>query len=194
MQHIEFGSEYLVAVSAQPPAIVTIRTLTTADLDRVVVINEANVPDVGPADRDHLRFLVEESELALVAELADTVEDISVVAGFCLVLGPDSTYQSVNYRWFMDRYDDAFYLDRVAFDATYQGMGLGTQLYAGVDRRIAERRADGAAIDRLTLEVNVEPPNHQSLAFHSRRGFVEVGRQPTPYGITVSLQEKRYSE
>jgi uncharacterized protein len=43
---------------------------------------------------------------------------------------PDSAYDSVNYRWFTERYDDFMYLDRVAFDAEAQGRGLGTLLYA----------------------------------------------------------------
>ncbi len=45
---------------------------------------------------------------------------------------------------------------------------------------------DGA--DHLALEVNVDPPNEVSLAFHAGLGFTEVGRQDTPYGIRVSMQ------
>ena len=78
------------------------------------------------------------------------------------------------------------YLDRVAFDAAAQGRGLGTLLYAEVDRLMTPREAN-----HLALEVNVDPPNEPSLAFHARRGFVEVGRQDTPYGIRVSMQMRR---
>ena len=167
-----------------------IRPLTESDLGRILEINEANVPNVGSVDLDRLAFLVEESELALVAEV-DRATGTTVV-GFCLVLGRGSNYESVNYRWFMDRFDDAWYLDRVAFDADAQGTGLGTAMYGHVDREIEARRSAGAHVDRLTLEVNVVPPNEQSLAFHARRGFLEIGRQLTPYGIEVSLLEKRY--
>jgi predicted GNAT superfamily acetyltransferase len=158
-----------------------IREMTAADLARVLAINEGNVPEVGSIDMAQLEFLVEEAELALVVQ-----PDEQEIAGFCLVLGQHSTYQSVNYRWFMDRYDDAWYLDRVAFDTEYRGRGLGTMLYDHVHEQVSA--APGIA--RWTLEVNVDPPNEPSLGFHAARGFVEVGRQHTPYGITVSLMSR----
>ncbi len=42
---------------------------------------------------------------------------------------------------------------------------------------------------RMTLEVNVDPPNLGSLAFHERRGYVEVGRLGDP-GHVVGLMAK----
>jgi uncharacterized protein len=157
-----------------------IRALEPSDLERVLVINEANVPEVSTLDLGRLQALVDDSAFSLVVDVD------GVVAGFCLVLGPGSTYASVNYRWFMDRFTDAMYLDRVAFSSEFQGRGFGTALYDDVHRRVAS--IDGMA--RWTLEVNLDPPNTASLAFHAARGFREVGQQHTPYGITVSLMER----
>jgi predicted GNAT superfamily acetyltransferase len=40
----------------------------------------------------------------------------------------------------------------------------------------------------VTCEVNLDPPNPRSLAFHERLGFREVGRQATKGGaFTVVL-------
>ena len=155
-----------------------IRSIEPADLDRILEINQANVPDVGSVDAERLSYLVAESPIAL-AVVAD-----GDIVGFCLVMPPDCAYDSVNYRWFTERYDDFMYLDRVAFAVDAQGRGLGTLLYAEVDRLMVDR--GGAS--RLALEVNVDPPNEPSLAFHARRGFAEVGQQDTPYGIRVSMQ------
>jgi hypothetical protein len=83
----------------------------------------------------------------------------------------------------MDRYETSYYLDRVAFDAAAQGQGLGSALYAEVDRRL---RDIGTG---LTLEVNIDPPNEPSLAFHRKHGFIEVGRQMSK-GIEVSMMHK----
>ena len=155
-----------------------VRPVVADDLPRLLEINEANVPAVGSVDADRLSFIVAESPIALAVEFGDDV------AGFCLVLGSESAYDSVNYRWFTERYDRFMYLDRVAVDAKARGQGLGTLLYAEVDRLMRER----ADAEHLALEVNVDPPNEGSLRFHARLGFVEVGQQDTPYGIRVSMQ------
>jgi predicted GNAT superfamily acetyltransferase len=160
------------------PAAATIRPISPGDLPRILEINEANVPEVGSVDAARLEFILGESPIALAAERGDDV------VGFCLVLGSTSAYDSVNYRWFTERYDRFMYLDRVAFDATARGQGLGTALYAEVERRMQEHRD----VDHLALEVNADPPNEGSLRFHARLGFVEVGQQDTPYGIRVSMQ------
>ena len=163
---------------------VEIRPVDDADLDRILEINAANVPEVGAVDRDRLTFLVDESEIALVVVVHDA--DAIEIAGFCLVLGPESSYDSANYRWFMERHPDAMYLDRVAFDARHQGLGFGRALYAEVERRMADEFPSASA---LTLEVNVDPPNEPSLHFHERLGFVEVGRRHS-HGIEVSLMRR----
>lgn len=164
------------------------------DLARVLDINEANVPEVGPVDLDRLGFIVDESAIALVV-LDEVVTDEVVthdtgdgdqgttIVGFCLVLAPGSAYDSTNYTWFMDRYDDAYYLDRVAFDSAAQGRGLGSALYEEVGRRLAVLGVG------LTLEVNVDPPNEPSLVFHAKHGFIEVGRQVSK-GIEVSMMAR----
>ena len=162
-------------VPAEPD--VVIRSIEPVDLDRILQINQANVPEVGSIDADRMAYLVGESPVAPAVAVG------GVIVGFCLVMPPDIAYDSVNYRWFTERYDDFMYLDRVAFDAAAQGRGLGTLLYAEVDRRMVEQ-GDASS---LALEVNVDPPNEPSLVFHARRGFVEVGQQDTPYGIRVSM-------
>jgi predicted GNAT superfamily acetyltransferase len=160
----------------------TVRFLGPADLDRVLAINEGGVPAVGALDVPKLAHLVDQSTIALAATVDDTEE---MVAGFCLVLAPGADYASVNYRWFSERYDDFVYLDRVAIAPEFQGRGLGRALYDEVERRTAAKW--------FTLEVNLQPRNEASLAFHDRLGFVEVGQQDTDYGFLVSLMAKPLS-
>jgi predicted GNAT superfamily acetyltransferase len=166
-------------MSGARPDEVVVRPLVAADLDRILEINQANTPEVGSVERERMAFIVGESPIALGAELDGRV------VGFCLVLGDSSRYDSVNYRWFTDRYDGFMYLDRVAVDEAHRGRGIGRTLYAAVDRLMVEAPT-GA--DHLALEVNVDPPNEPSLRFHARLGFTEVGQQDTPYGIRVSMQ------
>ena len=159
------------------------RTIEATDLDRVLAINAANVPEVGDVNAGELEFLVGESAIALVAEHGHAL------VGFCVILPPGSTYTSVNYRWFMERHPDSLYLDRVAFDASAQGRGWGRAMYAEVARRMRDEFTDTTG---LTLEVNIDPPNDPSLRFHAKQGFVEVGRQMS-HGIEVSLMHRPVS-
>lgn len=166
--------------------------MTTDDLPDVLRINQANVPEVGDLDLERLRTIVDEAAIALVVEQfgepsdeRDPGQDDGIV-GFCIVLGPGASYDSVNYLWFMEHHPDSMYLDRVAFDSRAQGRGLGSQLYGRVDEIM---RSTHPAAPALTLEVNVDPPNEPSLAFHAKHGFVEVGRQMS-HGIEVSLMRR----
>jgi len=141
----------------------TIRPLTPADAPVVLAINEASVHHLAPLDhREYLRFL----DVAAQAWGAEVDGDL---VGFVFVLDPGVDYASPNYAWFSERYGDFAYLDRVAIDARARRQGVGTAIYDAVEARAAERGVP------LLLEVNVEPPNEASLAFHAARGFVEVG-------------------
>ena len=53
-------------------------------------------------------------------------------------------------------------------DERSRGRGLGTQVYDALETR-------AAPYGRLALEVNTDPPNEVSLAFHTSRGFEVVG-------------------
>ncbi|MEP6299649.1 MAG: GNAT family N-acetyltransferase [Ilumatobacter sp.] len=161
-----------------------LRDLTDTDLDRVLEINQANVPAVGSATRSPLAHLVAQSAIALVSETDG--DSTSGISGFCIVFAAGADYDSINYRWFMEHHSTTMYLDRVAFDERFHGRGLGTEMYAEVDRRIRARHPDATG---LTLEVNIDPPNEPSLAFHAALGFTEVGRQMSK-GIEVSLMHR----
>ncbi len=158
-----------------------IRTYTPTDLAAIHAINEAAVPAVGTEQIDDLADIAAESVIALVVEIEGQI------AGFCFVLAPGADYDSINYLWFSDRYDDFVYLDRVAISPDFQRRGIGRALYTEVERRSAERCPPATA---FTLEVNLRPRNDTSLEFHAQLGFVEVGQQETEYGTLVSLMAK----
>ena len=93
---------------------------------------------------------------------------------------------SDNYRWHAQRFDDDFYyLDRIVIAEEMRRRGLAGFVYDAMED-VARR------FGRMTLEVNVDPPNHGSLAFHQQRGYVEVGRLGEP-GHVVGLMAKELS-
>lgn len=151
---------------------VEIRPLVSGDLARVHAINQGEVPAVGAESVERLAHIFDQSLVAFAA-----VED-GTVGGFCLVLPPDADYDSANFAWFRERYDDFVYLDRVAFAPEFQRRGGGRAMY---DRVIAAARRERPSATVLALEVNLIPRNEPSLAFHAGLGFVEVGvRTPAP--------------
>ena len=139
-------------------------------------LNQRSTPHVGEVDAARLRTIVEEATLALVAR------DGGQLAGFVLVLGPGAAYDSPNYRWFAQRYDDFRYVDRIAVEPDRHRDGLGSRLYRAV---FDHARDSGSPV--VTCEVNLEPPNPVSQQFHASLGFREVGRQEN-YGGEVVVQ------
>jgi predicted GNAT superfamily acetyltransferase len=154
-----------------------LRPLTEADVPSVLHLNATHVELLSPLDEDRLWRLVGWSERA------DVITADGQVAGFVLTFGPGSAYDSENYRWFAERYGSGFlYLDRIVVDDRFRRRGLASTVYDLVEAR-------AGAAGRLALEVNVDPPNEPSLAFHRARGFVEVGTLG-PEGHRVGLMVK----
>jgi uncharacterized protein len=150
------------------------------DLSEVLELNERWVPHVGTVTREALE------ELVARASLAVAVRRPAGLAGFVIVLAPGADYASPNYRFFQARLDGGAptfrYVDRIAVAPWAQGTGVGRLLYEAV---VDHARAAGAG--EVTCEVNLQPPNPDSQAFHAALGFVEVGRQWT-YGGTTEVQ------
>jgi uncharacterized protein len=155
----------------------SLRPITEADVPAVLTLNDRFVEYLSPLDAERLLWLVG------VADRADVVEVDEQVAGFVVTVAPGSDYDSDNYRWHASRYGDSFYyLDRIVIAEEMRRRGLARFVYDAM-----EDLARG--FGRMTLEVNVDPPNAGSLAFHAARGYVEVGRLGDP-GHVVALMAK----
>ncbi|MCB0953892.1 MAG: GNAT family N-acetyltransferase [Microthrixaceae bacterium] len=159
--------------------------LADADLDAVLELNQHWVPHVGSLERGALAALVDQSELA-VGVWRDGIEGgsaaPSALDGFVIVMGPGADYRSPNYRFFSERHELFTYVDRIAVAPAAQGRGVGRLLY---DLVVGHAARQGSPF--VCAEVNLEPPNPDSLAFHHSMGFVDAGTQWT-YDDTVQVQ------
>ncbi|MBB4305361.1 hypothetical protein GGD81_004437 [Rhodobium orientis] len=92
-------------------------------------------------------------------------------SSFLIAFDERADYENPNFSWFADRFPRFVYVDRIVVSAGQKGQGLGRQMYAELFRR-------AHAADRIVIgcEVNLEPPNPGSDAFHATLGFEEVGR------------------
>ncbi len=146
-------------------------------LTQVLALNRAEEQATSPLDAAALAALV------AAADLAVTWADAGQAEAFILGFRPGATYASPNYRWFCDRLDDFLYIDRVVVAAAARGRGLARGLY-----RLAAASAGDAA---LVCEVNLDPPNPGSDAFHAALGFAEMGRGSPAAGKTVRYLVRR---
>lgn len=157
-----------------------LRHIQPADHASVLALNAANVEALAPMDEARLL------ELDRLADRFDVIDVDGGFGGFVVTFGPGASYDSENYRWFAERHDRNFYyLDRIVLADEHRRRGLGSFVYDEIEH-VARRYG------RLALEVNLVPRNEISLAFHDRRGYVEVGRLGDA-GHLVSLKEKKLS-
>jgi hypothetical protein len=155
-----------------------LRPARPEDFSAVLALNEESVQFLSPLSQGRLEQLDAE------AELHSVIESDGAVCAFLLAFREGADYDSVNYRWFQQRYPRFLYVDRVVVSRRMQGRGAGAALYRHVFAHAAE-----TSVPVVTCEYDVDPPNEASERFHGRFGFSEVGRQWVAGGSkAVSLQ------
>jgi predicted GNAT superfamily acetyltransferase len=140
-----------------------LRPITVADHAAVVELNERNVELLAPLDEVRL------AELVAVADDACVIDVDGAFAGFVITFAAGSSYDGENFAWFTERYDDFCYLDRVVIHEDHRRRGLASKVYDELESSC------GRPV--FALEVNLDPPNVASLAFHHARGYREVGQR-----------------
>ena len=109
---------------------------------------------------------------------------------FLMAFDQDARYDSPNFLWFRERFDRFVYVDRIVVAGHARGRSLGRLLYSelfGCARQ--------AGHERIVCEVNLDPPNPASMAFHASLGFAEIGSGSVANGgKTVSYLERKLGE
>ncbi|WP_409029159.1 GNAT family N-acetyltransferase [Gracilimonas sediminicola] len=155
-----------------------IRHAKKEDLPAVLTMNNNAVPHVTSEEISDMEYYLQEASPFLIIEEEDEP------MGFMIVLQKGLDYESLNYKFFCKNYDDFDYVDRIVISEKFRGRKLGTALY----RYLAENSEQ----KYITCEVNLEPPNPNSLGFHKALGFNNVADQETEGGKKkVALMVKR---
>ncbi len=119
-----------------------------------------------------LSFLTPEKAAYLVAQ-AFMAARVGEADALLLAFDQDAAYDNPNFRWFKDRFPRFVYVDRVVVAPAARGRGLARALY----RALFDR---AGAYDRVVCEINLDPPNPASDAFHAALGFEPVGTAVLP--------------
>ena len=95
-----------------------------------------------------------------------------------IALDQNAPYDNPNFNWFSQHYDSFVYIDRIIVADDARGQGLARGLYEDLFTRARQ-----AGHDRVVCEINLDPPNLASNAFHGTMGFVTVGQAVIRNGI-----------
>lgn len=155
-----------------------IADLDTPDGSALLALNNAHAVELSWLEPARLAHLVAQAFLARRVGVADAL---------LLTFDQNADYDSPNFLWFRARYPTFVYVDRVVVADSARGRGLAKALY---DDLFAAAKAAGH--ERIVCEVNSDPPNPASDAFHAALGFVPVGTAEIHGGKkTVTYLERR---
>ncbi len=154
-----------------------IRAISDGDVETVLGLNAEAVWALSPLDADGLARHRTEASHLMVCEVDDAV------AAFAIAYTPKAAYDSLNYAWHTERFDDFLYLDRIAVSGDFRRRGIATALYDRLE-------ATAVPHHRMVCEVNSTPPNEESLAFHDARGYRRIGFLTQPDGHETVMMEK----
>ena len=144
------------------------RSVDAADMLRdealgkaLLALNNAHAQELSWLEAKRLEYLIGEAFLA---------RRIGRLDAFLLAFDQDARYDSPNFLWFRQRYPRFVYVDRIVVASSARGRGHARALYDDLFEL-----AVAAGHTRVVCEVNTQPPNPGSDAFHAALGFVEVG-------------------
>lgn len=156
-----------------------VREAGVSDEAFILALNAACVPMVGEMTPGHYRRMLGWAWRVLVADVRDTP------VAFMILIRPGAAYPSDNYRWFEEAFSRHLYIDRIAVTQEARRSGAGRALYARAAELAIETKEE-----RLTAEVNEDPPNPDSMAFHRRMGFHPLATRLSGSGKTVVMLER----
>jgi predicted GNAT superfamily acetyltransferase len=142
----------------------SIRDAAHVDFPAIVALNLESERFVSPMSAQRLE------QLHAWAAYHRVMDIDGRVAAFLLGVREGSGYDSPNYRWFAQRYERFFYIDRVIVTEANRGRGYASALY---EDAFSCARTKGVSM--VTCEFDVDPPNPVSRKFHEALGFRQVG-------------------
>jgi predicted GNAT superfamily acetyltransferase len=151
----------MIAKEENKRARLPIDPVSPQDEPAILALNNAHAAELSWLEPERLSFLLGEAFYA---------RRIGALEAFIMTFDQDARYDSPNFIWFRERYPRFVYVDRVVVAGSARGRGHARRLY---DDLFAHAAAAGHTL--VTCEVNLEPPNPASDAFHAALGFHEAG-------------------
>lgn len=110
------------------------------------------------------------------------VDRTSTVYGYLLSFSRESNYDDSEISELRRRLTEPFvYICQIVVASEYRKRGIARAFYAAV----ADTARDHG-IRWLCCDVNINPPNPDSFAFHQRLGFREIGQGTASNGFAIA--------
>ena len=140
--------------------------MSLSDASAVMKLNESVVTVTSPMDTERFAHLFDLCAVRLVAETDSGIQ------GFVMAVCDGRPYDNANYQWFSERLTRFMYVDRVVVSEQSRGSGIRQQFYSSVAKAAVNEGAH-----YVCAEIDTQPPNPQSLRFHVKNGFVQIGER-----------------
>lgn len=155
----------------------TIRPLRAADHGALLRLNAECRPAVAALEAGDLPALLDVAGHHLAA-----VDRGGEVLGYLLAFPRASAFDDTEIAALRRLIAEPFlYICQVALAREHRGRGIGRALYAAV---ADAARRQGAR--RLCCDVNLAPPNPESMAFHRRLGFRSLATGTAGNGFAIA--------
>ena len=146
-----------------------VRPIEPADLAAILALNNAHAREISMIDEAGL------ARLLSVASHSTAVGAAGAPDAFLVAFDQSTPVQGPNHAWFIERHPRFLYVDRVCVEARARKRGFARALYQDAFAVARDR-----SLPIVCCEVNVDPPNPVSDAFHAALGFSETGRAYLP--------------
>lgn len=157
------------------------RSIEDEDLKALLALNNAHAAEIAFNDEGRFRTVLASAALSVALGPSGDPD------AFLVAFDHQTPVQGPNHAWFLARLPRFLYVDRVCVHPRARRRGLARTLY-----HHAFAAAAGRGLSIVCCEVNSDPPNPGSDAFHAALGFLEVGRAFLPdRGKSVRYLERR---
>jgi predicted GNAT superfamily acetyltransferase len=159
--------------------------MQATQLNDIADLGLQSVPAVLALNNEHAKETswLQEDSLILLLGMSFYARGVDGGAkAFLIAFDQDAAYVNPNFAWFKALHSSFVYVDRVIVAKSARGMGLAKSLYEDLFEA-----AQQAGHSRVVCEVNSDPPNPASDAFHAATGFDIVG-QATLHGGTKTVR------
>jgi uncharacterized protein len=146
-------------------------------IDNMLALNNAHQTETGFLERAALVSMIERGFYSAYAKDGNDA--------LIITFDQAADYDSPNFKWFQSRFDRFVYVDRIIVAEHARGQGHARHYYNAL---FALAKENGH--ERVTCEVNLDPPNPGSLAFHAALGFTACGEALLGNGKTVRYLER----